>query len=48
MEEDDRLVRQRREARVEVLDNVSNTALRLILLGGLQCDLDEHVSDRSI
>ena len=41
VQEDDRLVRESRESRVEVRDDVSDGALGLVLLGRLKRDLDE-------
>ena len=42
MQEDDRLVCQSRELRVDVRDDFGDTALQLILLRGLQRDLNEN------
>lgn len=42
MQEDDGLVCERREARVEVRHDVRDATLHLVLLRCLKCDLDEH------
>lgn len=41
VQEDNGLIRERAEARVDAGDNVADAAEELVLFGGLQSDLDE-------